>query len=53
MIRGSRHFWYQSNLKDIMYTCIILHNMIIEDEKDTPFNWSKEPDDNKTILDLF
>ncbi|KAL8542891.1 hypothetical protein ACS0TY_003684 [Phlomoides rotata] len=53
MIRGPRCFWYQSNLKDIMYTCIILHNMIIEDEGDTTFNWSEEPDDNNTILEIF
>lgn len=53
MIRGPGRFWYQSNLKDIMYTCIILHNMIIEDEGDTAFNWSEEPDDNNTIPEIF
>ncbi|KAL8516182.1 hypothetical protein ACS0TY_014744 [Phlomoides rotata] len=27
--------------------------MIIEDEGDTPFNWSGEPDDNNTIPEIF
>ncbi|KAL8546459.1 hypothetical protein ACS0TY_006259 [Phlomoides rotata] len=35
MIRGPGHFWYKSNLKEIMITCIILPNMIVEHEGDT------------------
>ncbi|XP_042425772.1 uncharacterized protein LOC122013582 [Zingiber officinale] len=38
MIKGPGRFWYKDNLKDIMYTCIILHNMIIENEGDAVVN---------------
>ena len=31
MTRG----WQVNTMKDIMYACIILHNMIVEDEYDT------------------
>ena len=34
IIAGSTRFWRKSVLHDIMSTCIILHNMIIEDERD-------------------
>ncbi|XP_074377601.1 uncharacterized protein LOC141719117 [Apium graveolens] len=33
MIRGSSQFWDVSTIKYIMAACIILHNMIIEDER--------------------
>jgi hypothetical protein len=26
--------WYQADISNIMQTCVILHNMIVEDEKD-------------------
>ncbi|KAL8518781.1 hypothetical protein ACS0TY_009947 [Phlomoides rotata] len=42
MIRGPGHFWYKSNLKEIMITCIILHNMIVEHEEDMTMYWSDE-----------
>ncbi|XP_073154135.1 uncharacterized protein [Henckelia pumila] len=32
IIRGPARSYYKNDLKNIMYTCIILHNMIIEDE---------------------
>ncbi|KAL8465239.1 hypothetical protein ACS0TY_034662 [Phlomoides rotata] len=28
------HFWSKSDLQDMMTACIIMHNMIIEDERD-------------------
>nr|XP_016504774.1 PREDICTED: uncharacterized protein LOC107822721 [Nicotiana tabacum] len=31
---GPSRFWRKEVLRDIMTTCIILHNMIIEDERD-------------------
>ena len=31
---GPAHFWHKHVLHDIMTTCIIMHNMIIEDERD-------------------
>ncbi|XP_003581437.1 uncharacterized protein LOC100824964 [Brachypodium distachyon] len=35
ILRYSARFWHRSTLADIMYACIILHNMIVEDERDT------------------
>ncbi|XP_020257992.1 putative nuclease HARBI1 [Asparagus officinalis] len=34
IVRGPARFWDQEVLKDIMKACIIMHNMIIEDERD-------------------
>nr|AAS07307.1 hypothetical protein [Oryza sativa Japonica Group] len=34
IVRGPARFWYAHQLKEIMIACIILHNMIVEDEKD-------------------
>nr|XP_023918427.1 uncharacterized protein LOC112029978 [Quercus suber] len=34
IVRGPARFLYHETLQDIMKTCIILHNMIIEDERD-------------------
>jgi len=34
IIAGPSRFWRKEVLHDIMTTCIILHNMIIEDERD-------------------
>ncbi|XP_074373865.1 uncharacterized protein LOC141714232 [Apium graveolens] len=34
MLRGPSQFWHVETMKYIMTTCIILHNMIIEDERD-------------------
>ena len=34
IIVGPAHFWEKHVLHDIMTTCIIMHNMIIEDERD-------------------
>jgi hypothetical protein len=33
IVWGPSHFWDKGTLRDIMTTCVILHNMIIEDEK--------------------
>ena len=35
IICGSSRAWNMDTMKDIMLTCIILHNMIVEDEQDT------------------
>ncbi|XP_073120650.1 uncharacterized protein [Henckelia pumila] len=42
IVRGSARFYYKNDLRNIMYTCIILHNMIIENEGDESVNWSDE-----------
>lgn len=34
IVRGPGRFWGRQTLKNIMTACIILHNMIIEDERD-------------------
>lgn len=34
IVKGSVRFWKKEDLHNIMTTCIILHNMIIEDERD-------------------
>ena len=33
IIRGPARFWHHEDLTFIMKACIILHNMIIEDER--------------------
>ena len=33
-MRGPTHFWDEETLADIMKACIIMHNMVIEDEGD-------------------
>ena len=33
IVRGPTRLWKLEVLKDIMKTCIILHNMIVEDER--------------------
>ncbi|QHO54546.1 uncharacterized protein DS421_2g57730 [Arachis hypogaea] len=35
IIRGPAHFWEKKKLANIIRACIILHNMIVEDERDT------------------
>ncbi|XP_072087054.1 uncharacterized protein [Arachis hypogaea] len=35
IIRGLARFWEKKKLANIMRACIILHNMIVEDERDT------------------
>ena len=34
IVAGPARFWRKEVLRDIMTTCIILHNMIVEDERD-------------------
>ncbi|XP_024177898.1 uncharacterized protein LOC112183795 [Rosa chinensis] len=34
IVRGPARLWNQETLKDIMTACIIMHNMIVEDERD-------------------
>ncbi len=33
IVRGPARFWYVDTLSEIMKACIILHNMIVEDER--------------------
>ncbi|XP_015946256.1 uncharacterized protein LOC107471327 [Arachis duranensis] len=53
IIRGPTHFWEKKKLANIMRACIILHNMIVEDERDTyvkNFAQGLEYDDVKNDL---
>ena len=45
MIRGPARWWSKEDLWYIMMCCVILHNMIIEDEReeDEDFNYCQEP----------
>ncbi|KAL4567394.1 hypothetical protein LXL04_022977 [Taraxacum kok-saghyz] len=42
--RGPARSWQIKNIKNIMCTCIILHNMIVEDEGNVISNWSDDVD---------
>ncbi|KAL4571579.1 hypothetical protein LXL04_018342 [Taraxacum kok-saghyz] len=44
IVRGPTRSWQIKNIKDIMYTCIILHNMIVEDEGNDISNWLDDVD---------
>jgi hypothetical protein len=35
IVRGPARAWHVNTMKHIMLACIILHNMIVEDERDT------------------
>ena len=38
VIRGPAYGWHRDQINDIMMTCIILHNMIVEDEQENAHN---------------
>ncbi|XP_019157576.1 PREDICTED: uncharacterized protein LOC109154175 [Ipomoea nil] len=46
IVKGPVHFWDKHVLHDIMTSCIIMHNMIIEDERDEQLDiqsWREGP----------
>ncbi|KAI3706770.1 hypothetical protein L6452_24726 [Arctium lappa] len=45
IIRGAARLWQIKILSDIIYTCIILHNMIIENEGISATSWSDDHED--------
>uniref|UniRef100_A0A2N9GZ47 DDE Tnp4 domain-containing protein n=1 Tax=Fagus sylvatica TaxID=28930 RepID=A0A2N9GZ47_FAGSY len=47
IVRGPACFWDEATLNDIMKACIILHNMIIEDERDP--NGVQQDDDYEQV----
>jgi hypothetical protein len=64
IFRGPSHFWDKRTLHDIMTTCVILHNMIIEDEKHINLEFffdnvgthvkpSRNPDKIQAFLETF
>ncbi|XP_047943059.1 uncharacterized protein LOC125189875 [Salvia hispanica] len=38
LVKGPTRFFYQRDIADIMYACIIMHNMIIDDEHEGVLN---------------
>ena len=63
IVKGASRFWNEKGMADIMKTCIILHYMIVEDERDDtapdheyaePFASSaKSSDDESTTFNEF
>ncbi|XP_062085722.1 uncharacterized protein LOC133791827 [Humulus lupulus] len=54
IVRGPARFWQRDVLKDIMYACIILHTIIVEDERDAyenlfDFNYDDGPADTLMV----
>ncbi|XP_057791113.1 uncharacterized protein LOC131008238 [Salvia miltiorrhiza] len=45
IIKGPACLWSKAELSDIMFTCIILHNMIVQDEGDHATEWANEGND--------
>ncbi|XP_042026426.1 uncharacterized protein LOC121773600 [Salvia splendens] len=41
-VKGSTHSWYKHHIANVMYACIILHNMIIHDEGQRASDWSDD-----------
>jgi hypothetical protein len=54
MVRGPARWWSKEDLWFIMQACVILHNMIIEDERDEEddFNYHQEDYQNRDPLVL-
>ncbi|XP_008219706.1 PREDICTED: uncharacterized protein LOC103319892 [Prunus mume] len=50
IIRGAAHMFDEEVLRGLMMTCIILHNMIVEDEYDYEAKEVYEPDPMNTAL---
>jgi len=46
IVAGPARFWDKKTLRRIMTTCVILHNMIIEDERDQPQDFNYETKSN-------
>jgi hypothetical protein len=38
IVRGLARFWDEDTLRQIMRACVIMHNMIVEDEQDDEHN---------------
>ena len=40
IVRGPARFWDKKSLRNIMTACVILHNMIVEDERDLDLEYN-------------
>ncbi|XP_057793092.1 protein ALP1-like [Salvia miltiorrhiza] len=45
IVKGPARLWSKKAMSDIMFTCIILHNMIIEDEGEQATQWEEDADE--------
>ncbi|XP_057808752.1 uncharacterized protein LOC131023228 [Salvia miltiorrhiza] len=45
IVKGPSRLWSKEEMSDIMFTCIILHNMIIEDEGEHATQWEEDIDE--------
>ncbi|XP_057791134.1 uncharacterized protein LOC131008262 [Salvia miltiorrhiza] len=45
IIKGLPRLWKNKELSDIMFTCIVLYNMIIQDEDEHTTEWEEEVTD--------
>ena len=48
-MRGPAHFWDEETLADIMKACIIMHNMVIKDERNIGNNDFAGSDENPPV----
>ncbi|XP_047949255.1 uncharacterized protein LOC125195101 [Salvia hispanica] len=39
ILKGPTRFWYKEVIADVMYACIIMHNMIVEQERGHVTDW--------------
>ncbi|GJY51775.1 hypothetical protein Tco_0442622 [Tanacetum coccineum] len=45
IIRGAARFWHPKTMNDIIYVCIIMHNMIVENVENAISVWSDDEGD--------
>ncbi|XP_050236726.1 uncharacterized protein LOC126686632 [Mercurialis annua] len=50
IIRGPARFWSHKDLRSIMRTCIILHNMIIENEREQSLGTEFDVSDSSPVI---
>lgn len=50
IIKEAARLWKKKDLRNIIKTCIILHNMIIEDERDERIPVPEDYDDHNAVL---
>ena len=48
IVKGLARSWYMHHIANIMYACIILHNMIIHDEGARAGDWSDDEVESST-----
>ena len=52
ILANPARFWYTDDLANVMRACIILHNMIVEDERDFPLPMEYHTVSNVSISPL-